>query len=379
MTSQRFLSLERQTGQLTIRVLGDWVIENAAALEESVGRLQREAAGFPRVVFRCGELEALDISGAWLLHRATRDLEQAGLAAELTEFKEEHSRFIQRVVADLPAKEELPSQFHESVVDQVQKLGEWTVYGIRHAGEATVFLLRLAQTLGLTLAMPFRLRFGAVVAGMYRAGVTAIPIVALLAFLISIVLSYQGATQLTRFGAEIFTVNLTVVSLLREMGVLLTAILVAGRSGSAFAAEIGTMKLNEEIDAMETMAMDPFEVLVLPRVIALVVMLPLLTVLADLVGLAGGALSAFLIMGLPLDPYLTQVQSAITPWTFWVGLMKAPVFAFLIASVGTFWGMRVTGSAESVGRSTTVSVVQSIFLVIAADAAFSILFTNLGI
>ena len=379
MASEQFLSLEKHTGELVILVFGDWVIENAAALKERLGRLPHEAAGFPRIVFRCGGLRELDTSGAWILHKATRDLESAGFATELSGFQEVHSRFIERVVANLPAEEEHPVRFRPGLIDQVEKLGNWVVYGVQHAGEAAVFHLRLAETLMLCLIMPFRLRIGATVANMYRAGVNAIPIVGLLAFLISIVLAYQGATQLQRFGAEIFTVNLTAVSLLREMGVLLTAILVAGRSGSAFAAELGTMQVNEEIDAMETMGMDPFEVLILPRVMALVIMLPLLTVLADLVGLAGGALSAYLLMGLPLDPYLTQVQSALTPWTFWVGLIKAPVFAFLIGSVATFWGMRVSGSAESVGRATTVSVVQAIFLVIAADAGFSILFTSLGI
>ncbi|HKJ71862.1 MAG TPA: MlaE family lipid ABC transporter permease subunit [Gammaproteobacteria bacterium] len=379
MASEQFLSLERQTGQLVVQVFGDWVIENAAALKERLGRLPAEASGFPRITLHCGGIHELDTSGAWILHKAVRDLEQAGFATEVTGFKPAHQRFLDRLETGLPAAGEEPRRVRETLADQVERLGEWTVYGVRHTGEAALFLLRLGETLMLSLVLPFRLRFASLVANMHRSGVNAIPIVALLAFLISIVLAYQGATQLARFGAEIFTVNLTAVSLLREMGVLLTAILVAGRSGSAFAAELGTMQMNEEIDAMETMGMDPFEVLVLPRVAALVIMLPLLTVLADLVGLAGGALSAYLLMGLPPDPYLTQVRSALTPWTFWVGVMKAPVFAFLIGSVATFWGLRVDGSAESVGRSTTVSVVQSIFLVIAADAAFSILFTRLGI
>lgn len=379
MASEQFLSLERQAGQLVIRVFGDWVIENAAALDERLSRLPDEASGFPRILIRCGGLQQLDTSGAWLLNKARRDLEQAGLEVEVSGFKAVHARLFDKVVADLPGAVEAPQRRRETFLDQIQKVGEWTVYALRHLGEATVYLLRLVETLFLCLVIPSRIRFGAIVANMHRAGVNAIPVVALLAFLISIVLSYQGATQLSRFGAEIFTVNLTVVSLLREMGVLLTAILVAGRSGSAFAAELGIMNLNEEIDAMETMGMDPFEVLVLPRVIALVIMLPLLTVLADLVGLVGGALSAYLLVGLSPAAYLVQVQSALTPWTFWVGLIKAPVFAFLVATVATFWGMRVSGSAESVGRSTTVSVVESIFLVIAADAVFSILFTTLGI
>ncbi|MEF8794454.1 MAG: ABC transporter permease, partial [Thiohalorhabdus sp.] len=280
MPSEQFLSLERQAGQLVIRVFGDWVIENGAALKERLSQVTEEAKGFPFVLIRCGSLEQLDTSGAWLLQDGVRNLEQAGFEVEVTGFKAVHSRLFDKVVADLPDLVESPRPGRETLLDGIEKVGAWTVYGLRHTGKATVFLLRLLATLVLCLVIPTRLRFGAVVANMHRAGVNAIPVVALLAFLISIVLAYQGATQLTRFGAEIFTVNLTVVSLLREMGVLLTAILVAGRSGSAFAAEIGSMKLHEETDAMETMGMDPFEVLVLPRVMALVIMVPLLTVLA---------------------------------------------------------------------------------------------------
>jgi len=264
------------------------------------------------------------------------------------------------------------------LLDPFEDLGRKTVEGADHLVAVLDFLGRLTLAALYTLVHPLRFRLGMMVATMYRAGVTAIPIIALMAFLISIVIAYQGAFQLARFGAEIFTINLTAVSLLREMGVLLTALLVAGRSGSAFAAEIGVMKVNEEVDAMQTMGMDPFEVLVFPRVLALVVMLPLLTLLADLAGLAGGALSAHLLMGVSLDQFLNQVRTSLSDTTFWVGIIKAPVFGFLIATAGTFWGMRVAGSAEGVGQVTTIAVVQSIFMVIVADASFSILFSLQG-
>ena len=379
MTSPQFLRLEPSGAHLNVHVFGEWVIHNAAALKARLDEVPGEAMGAQRIVFECSGLEGMDTSGAWILHCAARDLEAQGFQTELRGLREEDHRFFQRVVAGYEDEKVHARRPHETFLAQIQRMGEWAVLAFLHLGQVTAFLLRLAESLLICLLVPFRLRVGAIVNNMLRAGVTAIPIIALLAFLISIVLSYQGATQLARFGAEIFTVNLTVVSLLREMGVLLTAILVAGRSGSAFAAEIGVMKLNEEIDAMQTIGLDPYEVLILPRIVALVIMLPLLTVLADLVGLAGGALSAYLLMGLSLDAYLAQVQSALTPWTFWVGIFKAPVFAFLIASTGTFYGLQVSTSAESVGRYTTVAVVQSIFLVIAADAAFSILFTRLGI
>ena len=181
------------------------------------------------------------------------------------------------------------------------------------------------------------------------------------------------------FGAEIFTVNLTAISILREMGVLLTAIMVAGRSGSAFAAEIGVMKLNEEVDAMNTMGLSPMQILVLPRICALVIVLPVLTFFADIAGLIGGAFSIAMLVDIPLERFIEQTRNGITIWTFLTGIIKAPFFGFLIAFVATHSGMMVKGSAESVGNMTTSSVVKAIFLVIFADALFSMLFVKLGI
>ena len=205
------------------------------------------------------------------------------------------------------------------------------------------------------------------------------PIVGLLAVLISMVISYQGAVQLKKFGADIYTIDLTVISLLREMGVLVTAIMVAGRSGSAFAAELGVMKLREEINALKTMGMDPIEVLVLPRVIALVIALPILTFLADVIGLAGGSVMSYSLIDVSLHQYVERVQTVATPTMFFVGLVKAPVFAFLIATIGCYQGLDVSGSAESVGKKTTLSVVQAIFLVVMADGLFSVIFSKMDI
>ncbi len=381
MSADSFLTFQHTgDGQLQVKVTGDWVIGNVTELKDRISGLFGSTDGTRKVVFQCSGLGKLDTSGAWVLYQAARTLEARGFEADLTGFRQAHSRFMDQVVGDFPEYEEAKEPQHRSVLlDQLENIGGWLVYCICHVGQAFSFLLQLLETFFFNLVMPWRFRFGVMVANMYRAGVLAIPIVALLAFLISIVLAYQGATQLARFGAEIFTIDLTAVTLLREMGVMLTAILVAGRSGSGFAAENGTMKLNEEIDAMQTIGLDPFELLVLPRVVALVLMMPLLTLLADVVGLAGGALSAFMLLDMPLGPYLAQVQSAVTPWTFWFGIIKAPVFGFLIATTGTFWGMHVGGSAESVGRLTTVAVVQSIAMVIAADAVFSVLSSSMGL
>ncbi|RMG55371.1 MAG: ABC transporter permease [Gammaproteobacteria bacterium] len=241
------------------------------------------------------------------------------------------------------------------------------------------FLGHAASALGRGLIRPGRLRPRSISFHLNATGIHAIPIVAMIAFLISVVLAYQGAYQLTQFGASIYTIDLVAISVLREMGVLLTAIMVAGRSGSAFAAELGVMKSNEEIDALRTMGLDPFEILVLPRLLALVIAIPLLTLLADLVGLFGAGVLSLTMLDLSLPTFLARLADTIEFHTFWVGIIKAPVFALIIGLIGTWRGMQATGSAESVGRLTTRSVVESIFLVIAADALFSILFARLGI
>jgi phospholipid/cholesterol/gamma-HCH transport system permease protein len=192
-------------------------------------------------------------------------------------------------------------------------------------------------------------------------------------------MAYQGADQLRRFGAEIYTVNLLGVSILRELGVLLSAIIIAGRSGSAFTAQIGTMQVNQEIDALRTLGLEPVEVLVLPRVLGLMMTLPLLVFFADAMGLLGGCLMTWATLGISIPRFLDQLRGAIGEWTLWVGVIKAPFFAWIIAMVGCYEGFNVTGSAESVGRLTTQSVVEAIFVVIVADAAFSVLFSFLKI
>jgi phospholipid/cholesterol/gamma-HCH transport system permease protein len=214
-----------------------------------------------------------------------------------------------------------------------------------------------------------------------QTGVTAVPIICLLSFLLGVVLAYQGADQLRRFGAELLTVNLVATAMLREVGCLITAIVVAGRSGSAFTAQIGTMKLNQEIDAMRTIGLNTVEVLVLPRLLGLIVALPLLTFLANVMGLIGGAVMCYFHLDISVPQFLRQLYTVLTvnSWTFWLGFIKAPVFAFIIVLVGCFEGLRVQGNAGSVGSQTTRSVVESIFLVIVFDASFSILFSLLGI
>jgi phospholipid/cholesterol/gamma-HCH transport system permease protein len=224
-----------------------------------------------------------------------------------------------------------------------------------------------------------RLRPISIARHVYETGITAIPIVSLIAFLITLIIAYIAAQQAREYGAEIFVVDIVTVGVLRELGVLLTAIIVAGRSGSAFAAEIGAMRLNEEVDALHAIGVPPHEVLIVPRVIGLIIALPLLTVIADFIGLTGGALLCHWLLDMPLPLYLDRVQDAIAPTTFWVGVIKAPVFGLLIALSGTYRGLQVRDSSRELGRLTTVAVVQSIFLVIFANAIFAIVFWQLDI
>jgi phospholipid/cholesterol/gamma-HCH transport system permease protein len=229
------------------------------------------------------------------------------------------------------------------------------------------------------ILQPRRLRMPALVSQMQETGLNAVPIVALMGFLIGVVLSFQGAAQLRQFGAEVFVVDLIAISIFRELGILLTAIIVAGRSGSAFTASIGSMKVREEIDAMRTLGLDPIDVLVLPRVLALVIMLPALGFIANIAGIFGGALMSWIELGVSPGMFITRLYENTDVWHLGVGMIKAPFFAVVIGVVACWRAMQVKGSSESVGRQTTSSVVQSIFLVIALDAAFSVFFSEVGV
>ena len=229
------------------------------------------------------------------------------------------------------------------------------------------------------VARPARLRWRPILFNIRSAGVDALPIVGLLSFLLGIVVAYQGAAQLRQYGANIFVADLVGLSMLREFAPLITAIIIAGRSGSAFAAQIGTMSVTEEIDAMRTVGIAPLEMLVLPKLLALLIVVPLLTVFADLLGVFGGMLMARAQLGVGFDDFLERLVKAVSVTAFLVGICKAPVFAAIIAVVGCFQGFRAKGGADSVGRQTTSSVVQAIFLVIVADALFSIAFSALDL
>jgi len=372
--------LHAEGDALVLQAAGRWLVASAAALDRALDRLGGVAPG-KRLRIDLAGLEKLDTVGAWLLLRTRNALEAQGVVASIENVAPDFVPLLEQVAKGEPP--ELPSAapegFGAQIAGMLARIGERTVEAMLEVRELVGFFGLVTVTLLRTLRRPGRLRGVSLVTQMERSGIGALPIVGLLSFLIGIVIAYQGAGQLRRFGAEIFTVNLLGVGILRELGVLLTAIIVAGRSGSAFTAEIGAMEVNEELDAMRTLGLDPIEVLVLPRLFGLIITLPLLAAYADFTALVGGALMSWTALGIPPPLFLRQLHFAVGEWTFWVGILKAPFFAATIALVGCRAGFQVSRSAESVGRLTTLSVVRSIFLVIIIDAAFSILYARLGI
>jgi phospholipid/cholesterol/gamma-HCH transport system permease protein len=378
MAPSATISAAEEAGALTLRAEGSWLVVNAAELDR---RLRALELPHEREVFLdLGGIERLDTAGAWLLLRTERALTARGNTVAMHNVRNSFAPLIEQVrahgsVAPLPH----PLPPHYTLIGFVARIGEVTLEVLHRLYLLLGFGGLVVLTIGEMLRRPARLRGIATVRQMEQAGLDAMPIVGLLSFLIGIVMAYQGADQLRRFGAEIYTVNLLGVSILRELGVLLSAIIIAGRSGSAFTAQIGTMQVNQEVDALRTLGLNPVEVLVLPRLFGLVLTVPLLVFYADVMGLVGGGLMTWLTLGITVPAFLDQLRGAITEWTLWVGIIKAPFFAAIIAMVGCYEGFNVSGSAESVGRLTTQSVVESIFLVIVADAAISILFSLLRI
>jgi phospholipid/cholesterol/gamma-HCH transport system permease protein len=372
------LVASEESGALIMRAEGSWLVTTAAELDRRLRDLDLPTGR--RVTLDLAGIDRLDTAGAWLLLRTEHALSARGNSVALANVRNSFGPLIDQLEAR-GVGEPLPHPIppHHTLVGFVARVGEMTVM-VGHGVYAMLgFGGLVAATFANSLIHPKRLRVIPTLVQMEQTGVNAMPIVGLLSFLIGVVMAYQGADQLRRFGAEIYTVNLVGIAILRELGVLLSAIIIAGRSGSAFTAQIGTMQVNQEIDAMQTLGLDPVEVLVLPRVFGLVLTLPLLVFYADVMGLIGGFLMSWAVLGIPLPAFLDQLRGAITEWTLWVGVIKAPFFAWIIAMIGCFEGFNVSGSAESVGRLTTQSVVESIFVVIVADAAFSILFSILRI
>jgi phospholipid/cholesterol/gamma-HCH transport system permease protein len=362
---------------------GSWTIAESARLDHELRGLNTGSGqtSSQTITMDASGIDRLDSTGAWLLLRTRRALEGAGRKVSTLKVPERYTSLLENLDRDdsllaEPRRGPRMSPWRY----RLYRIGKTTVETGRQAWRMLGYLGRVTVETGEMIAAPRKnLRFAAMVHQVEETGISALPIVGLLAFLIGIVLAYQGADQLKRFGAEIFTINLLGVGVLREIGGLITAIIVAGRSGSAFTAQLGSMRVNEEIDAMQTMGLNTVDTLVLPRIIGLVIALPLLTFYANIMALIGGAVMCYFDLGITIPVFLRQLNEAVNVNTLMVGLIKAPVFAFVIALVGCYEGFQVERNAASVGLLTTRSVVESVFLVIVLDAAFSIMFSVLGV
>ncbi|SFA98959.1 phospholipid/cholesterol/gamma-HCH transport system permease protein [Poseidonocella pacifica] len=359
-------------GDLEIETAEGGLILRGDATLAHLGRL-RDALSGANGSIDISEVDRLDSAGSWALvaARDSRDLRIFGGSRA-------HEDILDAVSSAWP-KPDPEKSSRRSPLDRLEALG-------RKMADAGKFFSALSGYLGLFLARlfasilhPKTFRFTALAHHCQDVGLKAVPIVALMAFLIGIVLAFQGAAQLRQFGAEVFVVDLIAVSVLRELGVLLTAIIVAGRTASSFTAAIGSMKMREEVDAMRTLGVDPADALIVPRVLALLLMLPILGLIADVSGLLGGALMSWLELGISPAMFRTRLVEGTDVAHVFVGLVKTPVFALIIGIVGCHAGMQVKGNAESLGIMTSKAVVTAIFMVIVADALFSIFFAELGI
>src|SRR4051812_8996887 len=362
--------LDRQEGEhphgSVYRVAGALTITRAATTE-------REIAALPDpLTIDLSEINRMDTVGAWLVYRAVRDRGAKVIGAS----RDEVSLLKQVGEFNKPAR--VTPEQPGGTVRILRELGEWVV----ETGETLVGLLGFFGATLIAFAnvirRPKRFRANAVIQRFDVVGVRALGIIGLMSFLIGIVIAQQGSVQLAQFGAQVYTINLIGRITARELGTLMTAIMVAGRSGSAFAAQIGTMKITEEIDAMRTIGVSPVEALVLPRMMAAILMMPLLAFWAMLTALLGGGIFVWLDLTIPPLTYIQRLQEVIPMTDLWIALIKAPVFGFIIALSGCFQGMLVEGNSEEVGSRTTNAVVQSIFLVIVLDAVFAVFFSSIG-
>jgi phospholipid/cholesterol/gamma-HCH transport system permease protein len=355
----------------TLRFIGRLSIARISETERSLEALLTPVDG--PLEIDLSQVSRIDTVGAWMVHRLLRDRP----GSRVTGASPDAERLIAEVAAADQPCDMRPAHI-PFVTRELSRLGQYVLL-------AWANLTAILGFIGLTLISAFHavtsrrgVRWGAVTVQMEQVGVNALGIIGLMSFLIGIVIAQQGAVQLRQFGAEVFVINLVGRATFRELGILLTAIMVAGRSASAFAAQIGSMKLAEEVDAMRTIGLDPVEVLVLPRTIALILMMPLLGFYASILAIIGGGLFTWVSLDIPPASFVQRLREVVPMADFWIGISKAPVFGAIIAIIGCHQGFKVSGNAESVGQRTTQAVVEAIFLVIVLDAVFAVFYSALG-
>ncbi|MDJ0686659.1 MAG: ABC transporter permease [Alphaproteobacteria bacterium] len=368
-----------EDGRLAFRLSGAWTVETAEARRREVRALATGDALGGRADIEMDRVTALDTAGAWIIHTLCQRLRAVGAEPRYQNVSPRFAPLIDLVANARPDASQDMHSHPTTMMRLFTATGKGFFVALHKAQALTHFVGLVAVAFAQAWRDPRRLRPVSFVNQLEYTGLRAIPIIGLLSFLIGVVLAYLMSDQLRQFGAELFTVNLIGLAIIREVGVLITAIMIAGRSGSAFTAEIGAMKVNEELDAMRTLGLNPVNVLVVPRVLALMITLPFLVFVSNIAGILGGGVMAILMLDISTAQFVQQLKSAIDLEDFMVGMVKAPVHAYIIAVVGCYEGFRVERSAESVGKQTTASVVESIFLVIVATALFAILFSALGL
>ena len=374
INSTRFQVEVAPDGRQVLLVAGDWTVWTVASVEEGL----RNTRISPEAVLDVSGLQRIDTSGAYLIDRAFGALDGVDDPIEMRGDHPTIERLMGKVRKASPAAPPDPIR-QPGLIALLDRAGRGAVNAWEEFLGLLSFIGETMATLGRLAVNPRRIRIRSVVAIMEEVGLDALPIVCFLSFFIGLVIAFIGANLLAMFNASVFTVELVGIGMMREFGAVLTAIMLAGRTDSAFTAQIGAMKMRQEIDAMRTIGLDPMEALVAPRLIALLIMTPLLTFAATIAGIGGGMMAAWGAMDISPAMFITRFQEVIVPMNFWVGMIKAPVFALVIAMVGCRQGMLVEEDVVSLGRRTTSAVVQAIFLVIAIDAMFAILYYQLNI
>ncbi len=365
-------------GVLTLRSSGDWTLDNLDEVAVSLKSIADESRAVS-AQWAFSDVGRVDSAGMMLFIHYVDVLGAKGCKLDITGMSAEHEKLYQLMRRHVSEHIEEGSRLSLRIPNLLAYIGRGTVELFEDIIRFLAFIGENFTVVLSSLRHPASVRYGAIARNIEDAGMRAIPIVAVTSFLIGVVVAYQGGVQLEKFGANIFIVDMIGISISRELAPLITAIVVAGRTGSSYTAQIGVMKITEEIDAMRTMGFEPHRFLVVPRILALMITLPLMIFLADVIGILGGMVIANLHMHLSYTEFLHRLQGTLDVKQVWIGVIKGPVFAWLIATVGCFYGFRVSGNTESIGRYTTISVVNAIFLVIACDAIFSVLLTSLGI
>lgn len=377
MTHAPLLLASADGSALELRPIGSWTVGNAAVLEQLYAGIAPQLARAQSVTVNMSGVRELDTLGAWLIERISRHFAGGGQRARLVGAADDYIDLIEEL-RQVNRRDQPATTKRNSIADRLEMLGRAALAAVL---DLSAFLQMLGTVCLAALAVlrrPRSFRLTSLVYQIYRVGWQALPIVILITFLIGAIIAQQGIFHFRKFGAEAYVVDMVGILVLRELGVLIVAIMVAGRSGSAYTAELGSMKMREEIDALSTMGLDPVDILILPRVVALVVALPLLAFIGAVAALYGGGLVAWFYGGMSPATFMARLHEAISVKHFEVGIIKAPFMALVIGIVACSEGLRVKGSAESLGKQTTTSVVKSIFLVIVLDGLFAVFFASIG-